>query len=296
MNRKIALVSGGDSSEREISLRTALSVEKALIELGYDYSIIEFDKEMASKIADYSPDIVFIALHGGKGEDGSVQGFFESVGIPYTGSGVFSSALCMNKAASKILFASAGLYTPKWQVIKSAEELELELPVVIKPVCGGSTVAASIVKSFEELTGAIFLAEKEYGAAVMAEEYIVGKEITVSVLDGEALPPLEIIAPSGFFDYSAKYYSGSKTHKLFYSNDERFMSRIKEDSEKAYRIAECSGAARVDYIIYDNRLSILEINTLPGMTSTSLLPDAALAGGINFNELVQRIIDCAVPK
>ncbi|NLB35143.1 MAG: ATP-grasp domain-containing protein, partial [Elusimicrobia bacterium] len=190
MIEKIALITGGDSAEREVALNTASSIEKSLLEMGLSYELIMADKDMPSRLLEQDFSLAFLALHGGRGEDGSLQGFCEVLGIPYTGSGVFSSAICMNKTASKAFLKEAGLDTPKWQNLESPKDLALDFPLVIKPVYGGSSVATSVLRSSKGLEEAFEAAKREYGSSVMAEEYIPGREITVGVIDGEPLPAL----------------------------------------------------------------------------------------------------------
>jgi D-alanine-D-alanine ligase len=296
---KVAILTGGNSSEREVALATAKSVEKALNELNIDYQIILAENDYIKKLVEEKIDLIFIALHGGQGEDGTVQGLLEAAGIPYSGSGVLASAVCMDKDCSKKIFEYHGIKTPKWQVLNAAAELELELPVVIKPAKGGSTVATTIVSKPDEIKTGYELTYQECirtSDKVLAEEFIPGREITVGILEGKALPILEIKSKTEFYDYEAKYQPGMSSHNHLTGIDENLYKEIQAAAEKAFNITDCSGMGRVDFRLNETGYYMLEINTLPGMTQTSLLPEAAEIAGIDFNNLVVKILESAKKK
>ncbi len=290
MIKKVVVLTGGDSPERPVSIRSSESVMKALGELGLTGVRVLAEGDFIPRLKEESPDAVFIAMHGGRGENGSVQGMLEVLGIPYTGSGVLASSLCMDKSASKKVFSFHGLPVPAWQEPRSSAELEMDLPVVIKPVCGGSTIGTTIVREPSALEEA-FRAASEQGGRVMAEEYIPGREVTVGILEDKPLPVLEIEPNSEFYDYSAKYSRGGSRH--FPLEDGKLCRKLQEVALEAFRAARCSSFGRVDFRVDGDKFYILEINTIPGMTSTSLLPEAAGYAGISFIRMVSAILNGA---
>ncbi len=299
---KVGVLTGGDSAEKEVSLSTAKSIEKALENLNINHCIIQAEGDFLKKLAKKQVDVVFIAMHGGNGENGSIQGMLDVMGIPYTGSGVLPSALCMNKVFSKKIFEYHGIKTPEWQVIGNIEEIELDLPLVVKPVAGGSTIATSIVRISEQLEEAFFAAREasfKYNnelSGVIVEKYIPGREITVGILDGKALPVLEIKSMTEFYDYKSKYETGMSEHYPPKNMAPSLYRDIQNSAEKAFMSTGCSGMARVDYRVDNEDYYVLEINTIPGMTETSLLPEAAEYAGIDFNSLVVKILESATKK
>ena len=288
---------GGISAEREISLVSGKAILSALEEEGYSVCSIDVDRNVGRKILEEGADVAFIALHGRWGEDGTIQGMLELMGIPYTGSGVMASALAMDKPMAKRIFMYYKLPTPKFQVFEKAEvskegkgeKVNLQFPVVVKPVSEGSTLGVNIVKGTEELTHAISEAGK-YTSQVIIEEYINGSEITVGIVNGCPLPVIEIIPQGGFYDYKSKYTSGMTEYILPARLTVDQTANVQDIALKAYRAIGCWGAARVDMIM-DSQGSpnIIEINTIPGMTKTSLLPKAAHHAGMSFNNLVEKI-------
>ena len=296
MIKKVAVLAGGSSSERQVSLATADSVLKAIVNLGMKAELLLAEGDCCASIMKSSPDVVFIAMHGGAGEDGSVQGMLEVMGIPYTGSGVLSSSVCMNKIASKKIFEHHGLRVPGWQRLESPDDFKLTLPAVIKPVCGGSTIATSIVRESGQIADAFADALSEECGGVLAEDYIPGREVTVGVLEGRALPVLEIIPENGFYDYKVKYTPGMSKHILLEGVKDGVIEGLKDAAEKAFEAAWCSTAARVDFRLDGDNFYLLEINTIPGMTETSLLPKAARCAGISFEALILKIIEGAFKK
>jgi D-alanine-D-alanine ligase len=255
---------------------------------------------------DGKPDVVFIALHGGPGENGTVQGLLDLLGIPYTGSGVLASALGLNKVVSKRLFEHAGIPTPKWVPLRAAARAEaaasvreaLDLPCVIKPAQEGSSLGVTIVRAAEELEPALDLAFS-YGPEALAEEFIAGTEITGPVLgndDPQVLPLVEIVPASGFYDYHAKYTPGATEEIVPARIPEERAQRARALTLAAHRLLGCRGMSRVDMIVGADDVYVLELQTIPGLTETSLLPRSAAAAGISFEQLVDRLIALALER
>ncbi|HHW29645.1 MAG TPA: D-alanine--D-alanine ligase [Syntrophomonadaceae bacterium] len=300
--RKIAVLMGGRSSEREISLKTGRQVSQALLEKGYEIKQIDPAGDLIGELQGFQPDVVFIALHGRYGEDGTMQGLLEILGFPYTGSGVLSSALCMDKVMAKKIMEYEGIPTPPYQVIteqydrSTIESLtkELGLPLVVKPVREGSTIGVSIVREEDELEKALHEAFK-YDQSVVVEKYIDGIELTAAVLgtkEPRVLPLIEIVSETEFYDYTAKYTPGMSHHIIPARIPPEAVAQVEELALKTYKAMNCSQYARVDLMLNKKyEPFILETNTLPGMTETSLLPDAARAAGISFAELISLLVD-----
>lgn len=335
---KVAVIMGGKSQEREISLKTGNQIRDALLSKNHEVVSFDLDDNLYDGLMNSRPDVVYIALHGKYGEDGCLQGMLEIMGIPYVGSGVLASALAMNKIMAKKIFEYSGIPTPKSISFSMAEmgnyiqnseaeadnspissktgqgdfstnpTLELKeflavhgLPVIVKPNKQGSTIGLTVVRDESQIAGAIEHAFK-FDDEVIIEEYISGVELTVGIIgnkDPVALPVIEIVSETGLYDYTAKYTKGLSHHII--------PARVPEDSIKeAQRIAlavhraiGCRGLSRVDIMLgkKDSIPYVLEINTLPGMTETSLVPDAARAVGIEFPDLVERLIRLALePK
>lgn len=298
-DKTIGVLMGGMSSERDISLKTGAAVQNALQKKGYRTRSLDVTPQVMEHVRDQGIDVAFLALHGSFGEDGTIQGMLELMGIPYTGSGVLASALAINKVASKKIFSFHGLPTPAFEVLHAegqdaeglAGTIRLPLPVVVKPAEGGSTIGISIVREPREL-GPALAAAARYDREILIEEFIAGRELTVGILEGEALPLVEIKPASGFYDYTAKYNSGGTTRYIVGpSIPGTAATAIQRLALAAFHAFGCSGAPRVDFILRDdNSPFILEINTIPGMTETSLLPKAAQHAGIDFEILVERIL------
>lgn len=297
--KRIAVLLGGMSSEREISLKTGAAVLGALHRLGYRAQAIEADRCLAENLKAGGFDIAFIALHGAFGEDGTVQGLLELLGIAYTGSGVLASAVSINKVATKQMLSCHGLPTPAFQVIafpdgavdSALKAITLKTPFVVKPPEEGSTIGISIVAEPSGIRDAVELGLR-YDSRLLIEEFIQGRELTAAVLDGEALPLVEIIARGGFYDYQAKYQSqGDTKYVVAPAIGTDLTAQIQRLAAETYSALGCSGAARVDFLLTgEGRPYILEINTIPGMTEASLLPKAAGNAGIDFDRLVERIL------
>lgn len=297
---KIGVLYGGTSAEREISIRSGKAVVKAFKKMKIKTAALEAGKNAAltllPKIKKEKIDFVYIALHGPLGEDGTVQGMLEVAGIPYGGCGVFASSASMDKNISKKLFRCAAIATPQWFVIKKYEPVPVikKYPVVIKPAGQGSAIGVGIVKTAREFPAAVKEAFK-YGDEVIAERFIKGKEITVGVLDGRALPVIEIVPKSGFYDYKSKYAKGGSKHIIPARISANARNEAMYNAEKVYREFKCRALCRVDMIAdAAGKVWVLENNTVPGMTETSLFPEAAKAAGISFEELVLKITECSL--
>lgn len=343
---RVVVLMGGRSSEREVSLSTGRQVLAALNRNRYEVigadawtlsgaaktppltgtsaalksdacsanapagpdassrgDLIPFQECLERKL----PDVVFLALHGKGGEDGAIQGFLETLGVPYTGSGVLASALAMNKSVTKRLLRTEGIPVPREALVKTGpipSEASLfeavreagGFPVIVKPNAEGSTVGCTIVRETGELRPAIVEALKHDEAALI-EEFVEGTEITAGLLgndDPEILPLIEIVSESGFYDYHAKYAPGGSRHIIPARVSERAASLARDYARRAHWLIGCRGMSRVDMIVRGDDPCVLEVNTIPGMTPTSLLPEAAQAAGIGFPELLDRLINLAM--
>jgi len=295
--KKIGVMMGGLSREREISLRTGKAILKALVEKGYNASPVDVSQDIAEALIKEKIEIAFIALHGRFGEDGTIQGMLELMRIPYTGSGVLASALALHKIMAKKLFLCENIPTPPYEVIyreaiekDSSKTLSLQLPLVVKPAREGSTIGVSIVRREEELIPALKEAGR-YDEEILVEAFMKGKEITVGILENIPLPIIEIVPKSGFYDYHSKYTKGETEYIIpARIQREKYLS-AQEISLKAFQTLGCSGCARVDLMTdEEGNPFVIDVNTMPGMTETSLLPKAANYAGISFEDLVERIL------
>ncbi|MDE3118491.1 MAG: D-alanine--D-alanine ligase [Nitrospirota bacterium] len=303
---RIGVLMGGQSSEREVSLRTGQAAHRALLRLGYDAVAIDVTGSLVQQLRAKRVGLVFLALHGPGGEDGTIQGLLESIGMPYTGSGVRASAIGMHKVATKALLAYAGIPVAEGTVIRSDQGRSaglpagLHLPLVVKPASEGSTIGVSIVRRRSDWRPALRRAHA-YDDEALVEAYIPGREIGVSVLGHAgktvALPAVEIVAPGGFYDYAAKYTKG-RTQYLCPAPLEPDLARLLKDlAVRTYRTIGCDGAARVDFrVTQRGKPYVLEINTIPGMTETSLLPMAAARAGLNYDALTEFILRSALDR
>ena len=294
---KIGVIMGGVSSEREISLKSGEQVIKHLNKDKYEKIIpitINSKQEVIEKIKGI--DFAFIALHGKFGEDGTIQGALETMGIPYSECKVLPSAICMSKGLTKSLVKTVDVDTAKWIIVKSVEEIdykkikELQYPVFIKPNKGGSSVATFFIRNENEVEEAVREGLK-YDNEVMIEEYINGEEITSFVLNGEVFPTVMIKSQNGeFFDYKSKYEeNGAKEEVVLL--EEKLQEKINNISKKVWDILGCNSYARIDMIIRDEVPYLLEVNTLPGMTTQSLIPKSAKVRGLEFSDLLDKIIE-----
>ncbi len=301
--KKVAVLYGGRSSERDVSLKTGKGCADALREKGYDVTLVDVDLDLAGRLRDARIDVAFNALHGRWGEDGCVQGLLETMAIPYTGSGVLASAVGMDKVVSKVLFRTLGLdvtdyvvFPPGRAVSISLGDLPFGLPCVVKPSGEGSSVGVHLVKEAGALAGACKDAAT-YKGDVIVERYVKGKEIQVAVLDGKALGAIEVVPANEFYDYAAKYTAG--TTQYFYPAriPPSHAKGVMKAAEIAHRGLRCDGVTRTDFILLEGgKAFILEVNTLPGMTPTSLVPKIAAGNGIPFADLCERLLDGASLK
>ena len=291
--KKIAVLMGGPSAEREVSLNTGNAILEALREKNYDVVGIDLDPtQLVEQLREHKIEVVFNAIHGLYGEDGRLQGALELLGIPYTGSGVLASAMAMDKGISKRLFVSVDIPTPRYQLLLRQDGIgeevldiilaEFEAPFVVKPSTQGSTIGLTIVQEPEELAEALQKAFS-YDREVLVEEFIDGSELTVAIIGGqmpEALPVIEIVPYSGLYDYHSKYTKGATEYFVPARIDAETALLTQEVSLAAFKILGCSGVARVDVRLDPtNHPYVLEVNTIPGMTATSLVPKAAAAAG-----------------
>ena len=296
---RIAVMLGGFSSERAVSLNTGAAVLKALLSRGIDAHAWDPAEKTMTEFAAAGFDRVWIALHGPGGEDGAIQGALQWLNTPYTGSGVMASALAMDKVRSKHLFQAAGIPTPDFAVIRSQSDalVALEaigLPMILKPAGQGSSVGMSKVFERDELVAAVELALK-YDNVAVAERCIVGDELTVAVLQGEALPSIRIVTPRVFYDYRAKYESDRTEYICPGTADAETEQKYAEIAVAAFNELGCAGWGRVDFMSgSDREPQVLEVNTVPGMTSHSLVPMAAHKSGIDFAELCWRILETSI--
>lgn len=293
---RIGVLMGGHSSEREVSLKSGKAVYEALKVSGKDAVAVDIQKPdkdyVRNLLLSYDIGAAFVALHGEFGEDGKLQAILEEIGIPYTGSGPRASALAMDKMASRMNFRASGLGVPVSCLLdrrhKKIKGLE-GFPLVVKPATGGSSLGLSIADNSVQLKSAIDLAF-QYDNKVIVEEYAAGREITVGIFEDRPLEPIEIKPKQRFFDYKAKYASGHTEYIVPAKLPFKTMAMLKQAALKAHTVLGCSFFSRVDIILAaDNKPVVLEVNTIPGFTATSLLPKAALERGITFTELVLRI-------
>jgi D-alanine-D-alanine ligase len=296
---RVAVMLGGFSSERDVSLNTGAAVLEALRGRGVTAEPWDPAERGIDALARAGFDRAWIALHGTGGEDGALQGALEWLDIPYTGSGVMASALAMDKIRSKHLFAACGIPTPDYRVVRHRGDAVLAaedfgFPLIIKPAREGSSVGMSKVFEAAEVGPAVDTAVS-FGGIALAERCIVGDEVTVAVLQGEALPSIRIVTPRVFYDYRAKYESDRTEYHCPGTNDAAAEERYRELALAAFTALGCSGWGRVDFMSgSDGQPLVLEVNTVPGMTSHSLVPMAARVAGIDFAELCWRILETSV--
>jgi D-alanine-D-alanine ligase len=291
---KIAVLMGGPGEEREISLQSGKAIQLALEAIGYNVLGITMENKLGDIISDlHSVDLVFLGLHGSIGENGTIQGFLESLGVKYTGSDPLSSAICMDKNISKIIARDSKVNTPNWEIVTRGQTIigdNSEYPLVIKPNDQGSTVGLTIVHDESELGPALNLAFN-YSSGVMVEQFIEGRELTVTLIGGKALPVCEIIPSHELYDYECKYTSGMSKYVCPADIDLDLTKRVQEITERLFDVLKCRHYSRADFRLDDeDNLWFLEMNTLPGMTDTSLAPMAAKAAGFSFNDLIDRIV------
>lgn len=304
----VALLAGGRSPEREVSLSSGQQVFEALDHNKYNVRRYDPKTDLARLIQEAAEiDVALIILHGRYGEDGTIQGLLDLLDIPYQGSGVLGSALAMDKVATKHLYAQAGIPTPTWLCVRSKEQIDsaqvcarLGLPLVVKPVTGGSSIGMSIVRTQEALPQALAEAFRVDSQALL-EPYLKGIELTAGVIgneDLEALPIIEIIpsGPNEFFNYHAKYTPGATKEICPARIPDAIATQAQSYALMAHRALFCDGYSRTDMILCGKTLYVLETNTIPGMTGTSLLPQAAAAAGLPFSALLDRLIELGLEK
>jgi len=294
-NKKIGVLLGGLSKEREVSLRSGRAVAVALRARGYDVVEIDAVRDLPERLKVEGVDVAFVALHGRYGEDGTVQGLLEVMGIPYTGSGPLASAVGMDKELTKKLLVSEmgdEITTPVWKVIRRAGgSPPLPLPVIVKPNREGSTIGISVVRDEKDFAPAVEQA-LALDETVLVEEFVTGTEVTVAMVSGRALPIVEIAPKSGFYDYASKYTKGATDYIVPARIPDSLRDRLQKTSETIWKVLKLAGFARMDFI----GEYFLEVNTVPGMTETSLVPKAAAAAGIAFEDLCEEVLKGASLK
>lgn len=300
MKKKIAVVMGGISSEREISLKSGAGVFESLDREKYEPIKVVIDEktDIITKIPD-DVDFAFLALHGKFGEDGCVQSVLETRDIPYSGCGPLSSAMCMDKNISKKICKASGIPTADWITVKSIEEIdydrieEMGYPVFVKPNSGGSSVATFMIKEKAGIEDAVRQG-LEVDTEVMIEQYLPGEECTSFILDGEVFPTVSIKSEQEFFDFEAKYSSDNGAVEEVVYLEESLQNKLNEYSKMCWDAFNCRAYVRVDFIISNGVPYVLELNTLPGLTATSLIPRSAAARGISYSQLLDKLISCSL--
>jgi D-alanine-D-alanine ligase len=310
---KIGVLMGGRSPEREISFKTGKNILEALKKSSYEAIGIDACENVVDDIKKEGIDFAFIALHGPLGEDGTIQGLLEFLDIPYTGAGVLSSSLSMDKIMTKKIMQLEGIPTPSYYVVDSYlletpegyKEIEnrrikakVDVPVIVKPSIGGSTIGTIIVKDQKDLVPAYQEAAK-YCDEILVETFIQGTEITVGVLGDDklvSLPVIEILPVGGFYDYTTKYQPGMSTHIIPARISENLYELSQKYAMEVFKAVKCFGMGRIDFIVEQDKLWCLEINTIPGMTETSLLPETAAKYGIDFETLLKNQIEYGLKR
>jgi D-alanine-D-alanine ligase len=293
--KRIGVLMGGLSAEREVSLNSGRAVHGALIELGYQSVALDVGRDIAARLASERIEVAFICLHGRLGEDGTIQGLLEVMEIPYTGSGVLASALAMNKIVAKLVFAANGLTVAPYVVLRGDDQFDPDkagfgLPVVVKPSQEGSSVGVSIVRTQQEISSAMQEAFR-YDEEILVEQYIKGREIQVGILADQALGAIEIVPKRDFYDFAAKYTAGMAEHILPAPLPAELYDAVLRQGELAHRALGCASYSRVDFLVTEAaECYLLEVNTLPGMTALSLLPEIAQGAGYSFERLVEEIL------
>jgi D-alanine-D-alanine ligase len=314
VGKKIGILCGGQSEEREVSLKSGQTIYQALKDEGLDVVKMDVDQAVLKKIERKKIDVAVLALHGGWGEDGTIQAVCKLMGIPFTGPDVLGSALALNKVMAKKIFKSEGIPTPPWKVISQDETTkggyldkltqklgdEFGLPVVLKPVLQGSSVGLKVVKEKTNLKSSIKESMK-YGKCLLVEKYLRGTEVTVGILgqghDLEPLPVVEIVPQRGVYDFKSKYTPGQTQYIVPARLPKKLYEKTQLLALQAFKALNLDIVARIDMLIEEDRnLYVLEANTNPGMTATSLLPKAALAAGYEFPKLLRRMIELAIKR
>jgi D-alanine-D-alanine ligase len=312
---KVAVLKGGRSLERNVSLRSGAHAQEALARLGHEVVAIDVDAQLVARLREAQPDAALIALHGPDGEDGTMQSLLDVVGVPYTGSGPAACMCATDKVLAKHLMRNAGIPTPAFHSLREtsikelgaadalpAVEAALGFPLVVKPASQGSALGVKFARNAQELPSAL-VGAFSYDRKVLIERYVKGRDLAVSVLDGPAGPvPLPVVEAvpreEEFYDYESRYEIGMTTFVCPAELPDDTTARAQELALEVYRLLGCRGVARVDLMLDDasNELWVLETNVIPGMTETSLLPQAADAAGISFDELIARLLDSALTR
>ncbi|MCT8972580.1 D-alanine--D-alanine ligase [Microbaculum marinisediminis] len=302
MTKHVAVLLGGWSAEREVSLASGKACGAALEGEGYKVTYVDVDRDLAIRLGEVKPDVVFNALHGPYGEDGTVQGMLEIMGLPYTHSGVLASALAMRKAHSRTIFKAAGIPIADGKVVHrltAAESHVFPPPYVLKPEAQGSSFGVFIVREDQaHPPQELFSSDWKYGDYLLAERYVAGKELTCAVMGNVALGVIDVVPTQGFYDYAAKYVPGGSKHVLPAEIKPNVYQEVQKLALKAHRALGCRGVSRADFR-YDDRaegttgLVCLEVNTQPGMTETSLVPEMAAHAGHSFGDLVRWMVEDA---
>lgn len=300
MSKHVAVLMGGWSAEREISLRSGAACAKALRDEGFRVTEIDVDRNIAQRLSELKPDVAFNALHGKVGEDGTIQGILEVLQIPYTHSGVLASALAMNKQQAKIVMAAAGIPVAEGRVVSRHEAAKTHVmspPYVLKPVCEGSSFGVVIVNAGDPPPSHLGADDWAYGDDMLAERFVPGRELTCAVMGDKALEIIEIrAADGGWYDYNAKYTKGGSIHILPADLKGNIYQIVQQLALKAHEALGCRGVSRADFRFDDRpdgsgEVIVLEVNTQPGMTETSLVPELAAYAGLSFGGLVRWMVE-----
>jgi D-alanine-D-alanine ligase len=307
---RVAVLKGGRSLERQVSLRSGARSEDALARLGHDVVSIDVDADLIGRLRDAAPDVAFIAMHGRDGEDGTVQELLEILDIPYTGSRVVACIRATDKVLAKHLMLEAGIPTPEFFAFSEtafrelgaadalpAIEERLDFPIVVKPSSGGSALGIKFARSAADVPAAL-VAAFSYDSRVLLERYVDGRDLAVSILDGEPLPVVEAVPrDEEFYDFEARYEIGRTDFICPAELSPEVTARAQDLALRTYRLLGCEAFARVDLMLdREGELTVLEVNLIPGLTETSLLPQAAEAAGISFDDLVGRIVELAAAR
>lgn len=299
-DKKIAVLMGGWNSEREVSLSSGEAVFEALKNLGYNAVKIDYSRQIFDQLKEQKPDIIFNALHGQYGEDGRIQGVLDILQIPYTHSGILASAICMDKILTRKICATVGIKSPQYEIIKKGDDeenanklYEVGKPFVIKPNNEGSSVGIEVILQNSEFNLADY--EWKYGDEMIIEKYIAGQEVQVAVMDGKALGAIEVRPKKLFYDYECKYTKGMTDYIMPAEIPSEKYQEVLELSQKAHQALGCEGISRIDFILNnkdggDNEFYLLEANTHPGFTSSSLVPKIAKHAGFSFEEIVESLV------
>ena len=305
MNKKlhVAVLMGGWNFEREVSLRSGEAAYQALLKLGYQATKIDFSREIFSQIQEVKPDVIFNALHGQYGEDGRIQGLLDILNIPYTHSGILASAICMDKVLTRKICETVGVKSPQYGLLKKGQDaknkeiiFEIGKPFVIKPINEGSSVGVEVILPNSKFDFAEY--SWKYGDEIIIEKYIAGQEIQVAVMDNKALGAIEVRPHGSFYDYACKYTAGMTDYIMPAEVSEQKYVEVLDLAQRCHLVVGCSGVSRIDFILNnkdggDNQFYLLEVNTLPGFTPTSLVPKIAKHAGISFEEIVDYLVKSA---